>query len=458
MDESAGALGQATRERINLEWLLRLRWAAVLVQTLTIAGARLLLGMELPLGFLGIVVALEAVSNVAASWWHRRDGDPRVDSESLLAVIMALDIGFLTALLFGSGGPFNPFSVFYLIHISLAAATLRPRLAWSLTLLSVCCFGGLFVRYVPIPALEHHGVDSTPSAAHSHAPSETMHIHLRGMLLAFAGAAVFVTYFVTRVRHELDQRDAQLAAADRRRAHLERLDSLVTLAAGAAHELATPLATVMVAAREMELELTGSGSPLLADIQVMVREIGRCRDILGTLTSRAGERMGETWRETPLSDLLADARLATRQPDSIVVVIAPACSRAAVVAPRRALTQTLGALLQNGLDASSDPKEVRLLAACESGELKIEVQDSGRGMSDSTLRRLGEPFYSTRQGVGGMGLGVFLAKRVVEQIGGSVVYESKLGSGTTVRLTVPLEVVPASQAPTVACRNPEWAS
>lgn len=438
----------ATRERINFRWLLRLRWAAIVVQSLTVLGARAWLDIDLPLAFLYGVIGCEAATNVAASYLGRESPDGGGASNQRVLAIMIADILFLTALLYGSGGPSNPFSVFYIIHISLASATLRPFWAWCLTTMAVVCFSGLFVWHMPIAALSHEHARSAAHREHAgdqHADAnwagvDPMEIHLRGMLVAFAGAAVFVTYFVTRVRHELDCREVQLAAAERRRAEGEKVESLVTLAAGAAHELATPLATIMVAAREMELELESQTpcSTTLDDLRVIVREAGRCRDVLGAITSRAGEQIGETWNVVDWNELLEAVRSATGRPERVETSLHLGDAAPRIVAPRRTLVQTLLSLVQNGLAASPEGELVKLSVRRQDSLWQIEVRDAGCGMSEAILRRLGEPFFTTRDAGEGMGLGVFLAKRVVEQMGGKLAIESRVNSGTTVRIWVTL--------------------
>jgi two-component system sensor histidine kinase RegB len=210
---------------INLRWLVQLRWGAVVGQLAVILIVERLVGIELPLLALLLVVALEALSNLlCAAWLARRRA--RGVPEWALAAIMALDVLLLSALLHLSGGSYNPFNFLYLVHIALAAVVLRPRYTWGLAALSALCFGTLFGDPFAAGSVSGH-LDH----------ADQMEMHLRGMWVAFAVAAVFIVYFVGRIRRALGERDAELALARERSARSDKLASLATLAAGAAKTL-----------------------------------------------------------------------------------------------------------------------------------------------------------------------------------------------------------------------------
>lgn len=427
------------RGEINFMWLIRLRWTVFAGQAATIALAHWGLDIALPWPLLYAIVALELGSNLIARAWAERRRRQEVTGELAIGAYMALDLFFLTALLFCSGGPSNPFSVFYIINISLAAAVLPSRWAWSLTAMAVACFSFLFECHLPIAELAHiHGANGDNAAA-GHADS--MRLHLLGMLIAFAGAAGCVAYFVTRTRRELELAEDELAESQRRRAQAERLESLVTLAAGAAHELATPLATVLVVAREIEcvLESRESDDGLLADVRVIHREVARCREILDSLTSKAGESVGEAWRPAPLIEVLEEVRDGASAPARVSIEMDNDLRARRLSVPRRALVQSLGALVQNGLDASPGGPPVRLRVEADVEGLLITIEDHGCGMDEATQRRIGEPFFTSRAGRG-MGLGVFVARRVFAELQGQLDYDSRPNEGTRARVRLPLRV------------------
>lgn len=457
--ETFGVGSRVRRGEINFTWLIRLRWTAFVGHALTVVVAQWGLGIDLPWEMLLAIIGVEVASNVIASRLAENGHIDGRTSETAIGAVMAIDLLFLTALLYCAGGPSNPFSVFYIINISLAAAVLPSRWAWAQTILAVACFGFLFWRHLPVPELSHHAAQhgaaqhSEPhhdvvSGAGGETQVDSMSLHLRGMLLAFAGAAGFVAYFVTRTRRELERLEDDLAEAERRHSQAEKLESLVTLAAGAAHELATPLSTVLVVAREIERELAGraADAELLADVRIIHREVARCREILDSLTAQAGESIGESWTAAPVGDLLEETRRGVRHPERIEVEVAPELAAQPLFVPRRAIVQSLQALLQNALDASPDERTVRLRAGTCADGIELTIVDRGRGMSEATRKRVGEPFFTSRAVGRGMGLGVFVARRVLGQLNGRLEYESRLGEGTTARVLLPLSAPPASSA------------
>jgi two-component system sensor histidine kinase RegB len=221
--------------RINLSWLLRLHWAAIAGQAGVIAVVQSVLHVALPIAALVAILGVEIAANAAFEAWVRSG---RPVTERTLAGAMALHVTCFTGLLYFTGGPMNPFSFLYLVHIALATLILRPRWTWTLVLLSLAGSAALFVRHVPLPM--DHG-------AHMHHMTHgggPIDMHLRGMWVAFAIAAAFIVYFLYRVTRALGEREVELARMREHAARSERLASMATLAAGAAHELATPLATI----------------------------------------------------------------------------------------------------------------------------------------------------------------------------------------------------------------------
>lgn len=440
------------RNRINLRWLVRLRWGAVAGQLVTVLCAAGLLHLPLPLGSLLGLIALAALSNLGAALWLRRA--VRVP-EAALALLMGLDVLILTGLLALSGGPFNPFSTLYLVNLALAAVVLRPAWTWALVIFSSACFGLLFVAPIrsEMEAVMGHG---------SH--GDDVRLHLEGMWVAFGVGAAFIVYFVQRVTSELARRDRELADARAARARAEQLASLATLAAGAAHELATPLSTIAVVARELERALApspngdslgtavakpGDGNPgarqtgesaLCTDARLIREQVDRCRGILDRMAGEAGETPGEGFGEIRLEELIALATEDLAPDGRIEVRLDPGLHGIRLTVPRRAVAQSLHALVKNALEATPAPGRVTI-AACAGADgqsLTLEVRDRGAGMPAEVLARAGEPFFTTKGPGAGMGLGVFLSRTVLGSLGGSLDLLSTPGQGTTARVCLPV--------------------
>jgi two-component system sensor histidine kinase RegB len=405
----------------DVAWLVRLRWLAVLSQGVAVLVAKSLVGVPLELGPLLSVVLITALSNLTLMLWLKRNPHLR---PWVAASVMALDCLLLTVLLHLSGGPSNPFTVLYLVNVALAAVVLAPGYAWALSALSVACFGALFM--LPPRA----GPEMLGMADHHHA-EEPMSLHLKGMWVAFFVAATVIAYVVTRVTRDLDRQRSEVAAARTRALRSERLAALATLAAGAAHELATPLGTIAVAAKELERDLTpGEGSA--ADARLIREEVERCKHILAQMASDAGESMGEAFVSTDASSLLELALADVGERQRVQLALEP--SRELLV-PARAWARALRGLVRNALQASSDAVTVELRSGPE--QVEIYVRDRGAGMSEQVLARVGEPFFTTKEPGRGMGLGVFLARALAERMGGSLELSSRLGEGTTVRVVLP---------------------
>jgi two-component system sensor histidine kinase RegB len=329
----------------------------------------------------------------------------------------------LTALLHLSGGHFNPFSTLYLVNVALAAILLPARWSWIQLGFSVLCFGALF----PLQELAPFGVQDHEAM---------MAIHLQGMLVAFAIAAFFIVLIVQRVTRALDRRDAELARARGLAERRQKLASLATLAAGAAHELSTPLATIAVAAGELDRDLARDGAMpgARADLDLIRGQVARCKDILQQMAARAGENAGEPLVDVRVGDWAAGALDGLPGGERVVL---DAAVEARVRGPRRGLERALRVLLRNALQASADGSPVSLRARAGPAGVELEVEDRGAGMAPEVLARAGEPFFTTKDPGLGSGLGLFLARALVEQLGGALDLESEPGRGTTARIVLP---------------------
>ena len=409
-------LSRPTPEAINFSWLLKLRWGAIAGQVATITAVQRLYGVRLPMYAIGVVIALEALSNLGwqlamrrrqpAAWWS--------------ATIMLLDTLLLTELLHLSGGPLNPFSFLYLVQIALAAVILPARFTWALVALSLAGSGSLFLwDAVPLEGLSH---------------ADHMVLHLRGMWVAFGVAATFIVYFLMRVRRDLEARESDLQAARLLAERQQRITSLTTLAAGAAHELATPLSTIALVAGELDRQLTNASPRIIEDIGLIRSEVARCREILDGMAAESGQSAGETLTSVRLTDVVSAAVARAHQRPPVEVEVA--ADEAPLRLPGRALTQALQSLLANAQEASSPDSTVRLTASVQGDQLVIDIVDRGTGMDALVLARVGEPFFTTRPAGRGMGLGVFLTRTLIESLGGSLSLSSQVGRGTHARISL----------------------
>ncbi len=254
----------------------------------------------------------------------------------------------------------------------------------------------------------------------------------------------FIVYFIQRLTHALARREAELAATRARTARHERLASLATLAAGAAHELATPLSTIAVVAKELErsLERGAHSSDAVADARLIRQQVARCREILEHLAADAGESAGEAIVPVAVADLLHAALHGLDGRERVAITIDEDANGQTIHAPARALAQSLRGVLKNAREASRPDASIDMRIGRGADAWRIEIQDQGRGMEPDVLMRAGEPFFTTKDDGGpsrGMGLGLFLARAVLERLGGRLLLDSAPGRGTTATLVLPIE-------------------
>jgi len=404
----------ADAQIINFLWIIRLRWGVTASLAAMILAAKYVLELPLPLPPLLLLVVLAAISNaLCAAFGKARPAFAR----AAIPWLLIADVLALTGALHFSGGSENPFSFLYLIYIVLGAVALRPALTWVLVALSMLCYASLFFWHQPL----HHG-------AHA---GHLMKRHLEGMWVAMGVTSAFIVYFVQRLNRALAKREAELRDARERGARAEKLASLATLAAGAAHELATPLSTIAVAAGELKRQIPSNDEEAAADVALIRQQVKRCRAVLDQMSIEAGESGGEGFSRFSLKALLDELQESFGERSERLKVVLPN-SDDEIHAPRRALSCAIEAVVDNALDASTG--DVVLTVSLEDSRCEICVRDAGGGMSAQTAARATEPFFTTKEPGAGMGLGLFLARATMERVGGELQIDSTPGVGTEVRL------------------------
>ena len=439
-------------------WLTQLRWIAVAGQLLVIGYVWFALYVPLPIIELLVLVTGTAISNTILWLWARklRRSSQATDAHGSSAIseltgytdeaiggraigsLIGIDVLTLTALLYFSGGAANPFIFFYFANIAIAGMILPRTWAWSISLASI--LGGLFLLNRAYP-LE---VFNRSPLAHD----AEFGVTKSAFLIAYSTCCLVITYFVSMLAMELRQREVQLAVVEKERERSQRLEALATLAAGAGHELASPLSTIAVVAKELSrnLEKTESNPSIRRDVELIREELNRCKDILRRMKSGAGEAAAENLRPVSLGEILRETVQAMREPQRVNIQMSNAISDSLGILPKQALSQALRNLLQNGLDASTPQQTVDLKVAVNkrvglnrSKEIwQLTITDQGSGMTEEVKRRIGEPFFTTKEVGQGMGLGVFLTRNVIRGLGGEIVFESSPDGGTICLVTLPV--------------------
>ncbi len=414
---------------LALPWVLRLRYGMVGVEAGIVLGLWYSFHLDLPLFWTFAPLAAVLASNILLG---RLRILPLRFPQETLAAAFCLDTLCLTVILGLTGGPMNPFSLLYLVQITLSAVVLRKIWTWALGVLSTACFGLLFFFPAPSATFQTHNVERGLSP------------HLLGMWIAFVMAAALITFFTGKIADALRTREQEVLVLQEQLAKNERLASLVTLAAGAAHELGTPLGTIALVAKELEryAASVATNDAVLEDARLIRSEVERCRRILERMSAQSAEPMGEMPAEIRICDLITQVIAQFPEPQRALLRIESIDETLAAVLPAQATAQSLAALIQNALDANLDQRPILITATGTDSQLRIAVRDHGHGMPVNVLRRIAEPFFTTKEPGKGMGLGTFLVRTFAESLGGRALFDSVAGEGTTVTIELPLHPAP----------------
>ena len=422
---------------VNLHWLIHLRWAAIAGQLITILVVRYSLDVEIPLPALFTILLVEFGTNAGLLLFQQnelqmRESDagegPNEFTDRRLQLVKLgvtlLDIGLLATLLSLTGGATNPFCGFLLVHVALGSVLLPLRHS----LVAVGALGLAMIMIMeyamPVPAL-----DANPA------------LRGWGTVVALSLTSLLTVLFVNRVVSTLATRAQQLQSERGRRERQRHLEALGTLAAGAAHELGTPLSTIALVAKELERALEQEpavGDAVTADARLIRDEVARCRRILNRMSATAGDRVGEAMTNMSARDLAEIIVGEMAAAERVEVDVMEVADGAALELPREGLATAIRAIVQNGIDASPPDATVRLRVVREESALIVTVGDRGSGMTAEEAERALEPFFTTKDVGSGMGLGLYLASSFVEDLGGNIEIHSAPGLGTVVGLVLPL--------------------
>ncbi|MGE5470914.1 MAG: ATP-binding protein [Bacteroidota bacterium] len=406
----------------NLRRLVAVRWAILA----TVGGLVLiipgLLDIPLPRPLLLTVTGVSALFNAIAQWRLRQ---ARTVSPAELLSQLLVDITTLSALLFFSGGATNPLVSLLLPPVAIAALTLPWRAVLGTLVYAVAAYSALMLFYLPLPLPD---------------PSRATHLHLVGMWLTFVVSAMMIAWFVVRMTRLIRLRDAELAAAREQALRDERVMAMGTLAAGAAHELGTPLGTMALIAGELAHDF--AGNPALpdtarADIALLRQQIGLCKEIITGLSRRAG---AERLENTPLEGAdrwLEAIRLHWHavRPQAGSRLVRASDGPAPEIAADPRLEQAVLNLLNNAANASG-PTPLELRLAWSTRELCIEIRDRGPGFPPAVLELGGQASFPPH--ARGSGIGLMLTRSAIEQLGGRLSLSNPDDGGALARIELPL--------------------
>lgn len=407
--------GLPPRGGVRLRALVLIRWIAVAGQLFTAAAVHWGLGFTLPVLAVGITIGLSALLNLTVSLG--RPASARIDDRET-AIFLAFDILQLAVLLYLTGGLGNPFALLMLAPIAIGATILSLGSNLALSLLTIACIAILGVAHRPLPW--------------SGTPPELPEIYQAGAWAGLTLTTLLVTLYGWRLAEEARQMSDALGAAQAALAREQRMSALGALAAAAAHELGSPLSTIAVIAKEMEREVEPD-DPLREDVELLMAESDRCRSILARLSVDPAGDVSDAYTLVPLPALIeAASQVDKREGIAVTFEAGPVGEGVPATAPIQLrspeIMQGVGNIVQNALSFAR--KEVHVATRWATDWAEVEITDDGPGFSLAMLDELGTPFISTRQGEEGhMGLGVFIAKTLLERTGATVTFGNRLSGG-----------------------------
>ena len=402
--------------KLRLETLVRLRWLAVIGQAVSVVIVAVVLQFSLPLFACATLITLLAVCN---AWLQLRyPSTLRLEPRAALG-LLTFDLLQLAALLFVTGGLTNPFAPLISVPVIISSASQPLRYSLELVLVAIFCITALAFSPFALPWYPGITVPFEP-------------ILLAGMWFAIVCTTSFAAFYNYRVSEEASELSAALAATElvlQREMHLSELDGL---AAAAAHELGTPLATISLVAKEMSREL-GPNDRFHEDVQLLISQSERCRDIMKRLTTLS-TGSEEHMRKMPLSSLIEEA-IAPHREFGIDIKVIEESPRAEEPVSRRnpGVVYGLGNLIENAVDYAKS--EVLVRVRHDPDTVRIIIQDNGEGFAPDILQRIGEPYVTSRAGhpnAGGLGLGLFIAKTLLERSGAELTFDNHRGARVTV--------------------------
>ena len=383
-------------------------------QSIAVAVVYFGLGFPLPLVWCIGLIALSAALNVALRIRFPASHRLRAEPAFLLLSYDALQLG---ALLFVTGGLENPFAILLLVPVIVSATTLAP--------LPTMLLGAIVVVVATVLAVSHLPLPWHPGQALS-----LPWIYTVGVWVALVSACAFTGTYAFRVAEEARQLARALNATEMVLAREQHLSALDGLAAAAAHELGTPLATIALVARELEREMAGDDRHA-EDIALLNSQAQRCRDILAKLTSMSGE-LDQAIARQPLSHLVEEVVEPYRAFGTEIAIARPQGEGREPVGRRNpAIIQALANLVENAVDFAES--RVEIATEWDEREVAVTVSDDGRGFTPAILARIGEPYVTTRgpagndrahHEAGGLGLGLFIAKTLLERTGARLTFRN----------------------------------
>lgn len=412
-----------------LRMLAVLRFATPLTQALTVLLVSDRFQVSAPSKPILILLLIESL--VAAATQLRLHGSPRVSKPELL-LQAHVDIVLFAAMLYFTGGTANPFAPLLVLPVIITSGALQPRGVWCTTISTILC--AAFLR-------GHH-----VSLSHPQGHTEVFALLQDGIVVNYALTAALLAFFCNRthaaIRWQIER------ASDAREAQMrsESVGAIGALAAGSAHELGSPLATMAVLVSELKRAYP-SDHRLQGDLQVIEEQIHGCKRILVKMAATGDEQRAESASGARLDEFIHTTieRVRSMNPGATIHTLLDRATTPPQVVAEETLRQAITNVIENAVHAS--PRRVEITADWSSSDLVVVVLDDGPGVDEEILTNLGKRVAASRKS--GLGLGLLLTVATLQRLGGSLDLSNRAAGGTRAQLRVPLAaiVIGNAQAP-----------
>ena len=403
--------------------LRRLCWIRCILLAVQCAALSYAYATDLPLPFAQIGnLLLLSLAIITFSFWRTMSGNPWPVTEMEYLVHLLADVLVLCLLLYLTGGASDPLVSLLLIPLTISAALLPARYTRVVTACSLAGYSALLFYFVPLDILSTH---HTPSGISP---------HIAGMWLTFLLSALLITYFITQMAQTLRQQELHLQRSRENIMRDEQVLAVATLAAGAAHDLGTPLSTMRVLLAELDND-TVEDQALNADIKLLSTQVERCKTSLQSLVHSASDQAALENVVVSTEDFLAQllGNWHSLCPEVTVEMQLADEARSTRIQNTPSLTQALMNLLNNAAEFSD---AIDMNVSRHDNLLQISIRDYGPGIPSETLSQIGHTVLP--QSKHGLGLGLFLTHATIERIGGSIVLNNHPGGGSIIQVYIPL--------------------
>lgn len=383
---------------------------------------------------IGLPAAVLTALTVVTSLTLVRLRQPLPVTEIEFFIQLTIDVAGLIVLFYFTGGANNPLMSYLLVPLCISAATLPWRFTWAIASVSLAAYSLLLFFYVDFPLF---ALSQTSEHSH-HTGHNQFNWHMIGMWFNFFLSATLITYFVVKMAGNLRRQQEAISQLREDELRHQQLTAVAMLAAGAAHEINTPLSTITVLLQELRDEYANQPA-LRADLELLSSQVAQCAASLKRLVNNSSAATQGKFTAQPIAaccQSIIDRWQLMRPLAAFSVTFAgDQLDQHIALDPR--LELAIINLLNNAADASPDDVSIFITAAA--GQLQWDICDSGAGIAPAAANNLGKSAFSTKSS--GLGLGMMLAQATLNSYGGSLSQQPRTPTGTLTQVIIPIDSV-----------------